>query len=85
MFLHMDDNGGILGAELQGTNTYQRFKGVAAGTSESVFALKIGEPNKVYVFESAIDLLSFRATRFWLTVELRTLTSCSKRPLAPVS
>ena len=60
VFLHIDDNGEILGAELQGTNTYQRFKGVAAGTSDSVFSLKVGTPNKVYVFESAIDLLSFR-------------------------
>lgn len=60
VFLHIDDNGEILGAELQGTNTYQRFKGVAAGTADSVFSLKVGTPNKVYVFESAIDLLSFR-------------------------
>ena len=60
MFLHIDDNGEILGAELQGTNTYQRFKGVAAGTADSVFSLKVGTPNKVYVFESTIDLLSFR-------------------------
>lgn len=60
VFLHIDDNGEILGAELQGTNTYQRFKGVAAGTADSVFSLKVGTPNKVYVFESTIDLLSFR-------------------------
>lgn len=60
VFLHIDDNGEILGAELQGTNTYQRFKGVAAGTADSVFSLKVGTPNKVYIFESAIDLLSFR-------------------------
>ena len=56
VFLHIDDNGEILGAELQGTNTYQRFKGVAAGTADSVFSLKVGTPNKVYVFESAIPL-----------------------------
>lgn len=60
VFLHKDDSGKIVGAEIQGTNSYQRFKGVAAGTSESVFALKIGEPKKCYVFESAIDLLSFK-------------------------
>ena len=60
VFLHIDDNGEILGAELQGTNTYQRFKGVAAGTADSVFSIEVGTPNKVYVFESAIDLLSFR-------------------------
>lgn len=60
VFLHKDDDGKTVGAELQGTSTYQRFKGVAAGTADSVFSLKFGTPNKVYVFESAIDLLSFR-------------------------
>lgn len=60
VFLHKDEDGKIIGAEIQGTNTFQRFKGVASGTSESVFALKIGEPKKCYVFESAIDLLSFK-------------------------
>ncbi len=60
VFLHIDDNGEILGAELQGTNTFKRFKGVASGTADSVFSLKIGTPNKAYIFESAIDLLSFR-------------------------
>lgn len=60
VFLHKDESGQIIGAELQGTNTYTRFKGVAAGTSDSLFAVKIGEPNRAYVFESAIDLLSFK-------------------------
>ena len=48
-FVHRDEGGKIIGAELQGTSSYQRFKGVAAGT-----------PDRAYVFESAIDLLSFR-------------------------
>lgn len=60
VFVHRDDNGKIIGAELQGTSSYHRFKGVAAGTSDSLFSVKIGEPNRAYVFESAIDLLSFR-------------------------
>lgn len=60
VFLHKDDDGKTVGAELQGTSTYQRFKGVAAGTADSVFSVKIGKPNKAYIFESAIDLLSFR-------------------------
>jgi len=60
VFVHRDESGKIIGAELQGTNSYQRFKGVAAGTSDSVFSVKIGTPNRAYVFESAIDLLSFR-------------------------
>lgn len=60
VFLHKDEDGKIVGAEIQGTNTFQRFKGVASGTSDSVFSVKIGEPKKCYVFESAIDLLSFK-------------------------
>lgn len=60
VFVHKDDNGKIIGAEIQGTSSFQRYKGVAAGTSDSVFAVKIGEPKKCYVFESAIDLLSFK-------------------------
>ena len=60
VFVHRDEDGKIVGAELQGTSSYHRFKGVAAGTSDSLFAVKIGTPNRAYVFESAIDLLSFR-------------------------
>lgn len=60
VFVHKDDNGQIIGAELQGTNSYKRFKGVATGTADSVFSFKIGEPDRAYVFESAIDLLSFK-------------------------
>lgn len=60
VFLHRNENGKIIGAEIQGTNSEKRYKGVAPGTSESVFAVKIGEPKKCYVFESAIDLMSFK-------------------------
>lgn len=60
VFVHRDENGNAVGAEIQGTNSEKRYKGVAQGTSESVFAVKIGEPKKCYVFESAIDLLSFK-------------------------
>lgn len=60
VFIHRDENGKIVGAEIQGTNSEKRYKGVAQGTSESVFAVKIGEPKKCYVFESAIDLMSFK-------------------------
>ncbi len=60
VFLHKNEDGKIVGAELQGTNTYKRFKGVAEGTSDSLFSVKIGTPNRAYVFESAIDLLSFK-------------------------
>lgn len=60
VFIHKNDNGEIVGAEIQGTNSEKRYKGVAQGTRDSVFAVKIGEPKKCYVFESAIDLMSFK-------------------------
>ena len=60
VFVHKNDDGEIVGAEIQGTNTYKRFKGVAEGTSDSLFSVKVGQPNKAYIFESAIDLLSFK-------------------------
>lgn len=60
VFVHKDEKGEIVGAEIQGTNTFKKFKGVAEGTSNSVFIFQNGEPKKAYVFESAIDLLSFK-------------------------
>lgn len=63
VFVHKDDNGEIIGAEIQGTNSEKRFKGVAQGTSDSLFSVKINKnvaTEKCYVFESAIDLLSFK-------------------------
>lgn len=60
VFVHKNEMGEIIGAEIQGTNSFKRFKGVATGTSDSVFSVKIGDPKKCYVFESAIDLLSFK-------------------------
>ena len=38
----------------------EKLREQAAGTSDSLFAVKIREPNRAYVFESAIDLPSFR-------------------------
>ena len=45
-------------------NSYKRFKGIAAGTGESAFKFypvpsKDGKPKRAYIFESAIDLMSF--------------------------
>lgn len=37
----------------------KNYKGVAAGTSESFFQYDKGDPKRAYVFESAIDLMSF--------------------------
>ncbi len=60
VFLHKDENGNSIGAEIQGTNSEKRYKGVAPGTSDSLFSVTLGIPTKAYIFESAIDLLSFR-------------------------
>ena len=60
VFLHKDENGNSIGAEIQGTNSEKRYKGVALGTSDSLFSVTLGIPTKAYIFESAIDLLSFR-------------------------
>lgn len=60
VFLHKDINGNNIGAELQGTNTYKRFKGVATGTKDSSFQyVKGNNPKEVYAFESAIDMMSY--------------------------
>lgn len=39
----------------------KNYKGVAPGTSESFFQYDKGVPQKAYVFESSIDLMSFMA------------------------
>ena len=59
IFLHKDKNGNAVGAEIQGTLSEKRYKGVAAGTSHSMFRYDIGKPQKAYVFESSIDMLSY--------------------------
>lgn len=64
VFIHRNENGAVTGAEIQGTNSFKRFKGVAAGTGESIFTFmpistKGGKPKRAYLFESAIDLMSF--------------------------
>jgi hypothetical protein len=64
VFLHKNENGETVGAEVQGLNSYKRFKGVATGTRDSVFSYtpcpsKDGKLKKAYLFESAIDLMSF--------------------------
>jgi hypothetical protein len=55
-------NGKIVGAELQGTLSEKRFKGIAKGTGDSIFAVTFSkEIKKAYIFESTIDLMSFHA------------------------
>lgn len=64
VFVHRNSEGAIVGGEIQGINSYKRYKGVAAGTGDSAFTFipypsKDGKPKRAYVFESAIDLMSF--------------------------
>lgn len=62
IFVHKDPEGKIIGAEIQGCNSYKRYKGVASGTGESAFIfnpLQSGQIKRAYIFESAIDLMSF--------------------------
>lgn len=64
VFVHRDAKGTIIGAELQGCNSERRFKGIAPGTGNSAFMFtpvptRDGKIRRAYIFESAIDLLSF--------------------------
>ena len=65
VFVHRDESGKAIGAEIQGTNSFKRYKGMAAGTGDSVFrfmpypSAKGSKPVKAYIFESAIDMMSF--------------------------
>lgn len=59
VFVHRDECGNAVGAEIQGTCSEKRYKGVAKGTADSVFSVSLGKPRRCYAFESAIDLLSF--------------------------
>ena len=60
VFIQKDINGKVVGAEIHGTNTYKRFKKIEGSGDENLFQYAIGTPKKVYAFESAIDLLSFK-------------------------
>ena len=64
VFVHRNAKGEVVGGEIQGINSFKRFKGVVAGTSDSVFMFtpfpaKDGKLRRAYIFESAIDLMSF--------------------------
>ncbi|MCL2053035.1 MAG: DUF3991 and toprim domain-containing protein [Oscillospiraceae bacterium] len=60
VFVHLDNDGNTCGAELVGTLSAKPFKGIAAGTHESVFRFfKGGNPDTAYIFESTIDAMSF--------------------------
>lgn len=64
IFVHRNEKGETIGGEIQGCNSFKRFKGIVAGTGESAFMFtpfpaKDGKPKRAYIFESAIDLMSF--------------------------
>ncbi len=64
VFIHKNAKGEIIGGEIQGITSFKRFKGVVAGTRDSVFMFtpypaKDGKLKRAYLFESAIDLMSF--------------------------
>lgn len=64
VFVHRNENGEAVGGEIQGCNSFKRYKGIVAGTGESAFMFtpfpaKDGKPKRAYIFESAIDLMSF--------------------------
>ena len=61
IFVMLNERDEIVGAELQGTLSHIRFKGIASG-SEYGYGFNIkdsNKPKKAFFFESAIDLLSF--------------------------
>ena len=64
VFVHKNENGDAIGGEVQGCNSFKRYKGIAAGTGDSAFMFtpvpaKDGKLKRAYIFESAIDLMSF--------------------------
>ena len=64
VFVHRDTQGLPIGAEIQGLNSFKRFKSMAPGTGDSVFMFTPrpahdGKLRRAYLFESAIDLMSF--------------------------
>lgn len=64
VFVHRSTSGDVVGAEIQGCNSFRRYKGVAPGTGDSAFVFvpvpaKDNRIRRAYLFESAIDLLSF--------------------------
>jgi hypothetical protein len=63
VFVHRDESGEAVGGEVQGINSYKRYKGVVAGTGDSVFAFSptSSKINTAYLFESGIDLMSYYA------------------------
>jgi hypothetical protein len=76
VFLHKDDSGKTVGAELRGTSSDPTKKFARNAGEKSGFRYTKGTPDKAFFFESAIDLMSF------LTIEEKKLAEMpqDKRP-----
>ena len=62
VFKIFDESGLLVGAEKVGTSVSVRFKSFDKGAANGYgFEMVIGEPKSTYVFESAIDAISFAA------------------------
>jgi len=60
VFPWFDENRQVVGSELNGTLDKIRFKGISPGSKYGWgYNIRIGSPEALYAFESAIDLLSF--------------------------
>lgn len=64
VFVHRDRDGNPVGGELQGLDQAHRFKSMVTGTGDSAFQFvpvpsRDGRLKRAYIFESAIDLMSF--------------------------
>lgn len=60
VFPFLDENNVIVGADLIGTLSSVRFKGVLPGSDENYgFNIRLGSPDSLYAFEAPIDLLSY--------------------------
>ena len=65
VFVHRNADGAVVGGEVQGINSFRRYKGLVSGTRDSVFTLRVQSDctsvntQKAYLFESGIDLMSF--------------------------
>ena len=87
VFVHKNENGDVIGGEVQGVNSYKRYKGVVEGTGTSVFSYTPfpAKDNKIktaYLFESAIDLMSFYA--FCKPEKMTGVTLISMGGLKPI-
>ena len=63
VFVHLNEGGEAVGGEVQGINSFKRYKGVVVGTGDSVFTFSptSEKMNTAYLFESGIDLMSYYA------------------------